>query len=339
MMALRGAGAGALLFRALFRHPTCSSTVVVSYNVLLPVEESVGLLLLPETSLHAPVLGGFSSCLGFRGFAAAAEVKKNNAAAAADVVPRPSMPRLSSNGILGRRFYKKAHVKPAEDRSSGWYVVLLDNRVLKTPAKKPLKVPNAALAHAIAAEWEWQDSSGIRPFTMPLMKLAATSIDQMPSDRDRVVESLLKYFHTDSLCLRAPDMDPLAEKQVKMWDPLLDWFKSEIGVRPLVTSSIFGTTQPPEVLDAVEKAVRQCSDWQLAAVDWLAGTARSLIVALAIARGRLGIEEAIEIIRLEEDHQACIYVEDWGYVEGGHDIDEADIRVKISSCSVFLRLL
>jgi ATP synthase F1 complex assembly factor 2 len=62
------------------------------------------------------------------------------------------------------------------------------------------------------------------------------------------------------------------------------------------------------VLDAVEKAVRQCSDWQLAAVDWLAGTARSLIVALAIARGRLGIEEAIEIIRLEEDHQACIYV-------------------------------
>ncbi len=56
----------------------------------------------------------------------------------------------------------------------------------------------------------WQDSSGIRPFTMPLMKLAATSIDQMPSDRDRVVESLLKYFHTDSLCLRAHDMDPLA---------------------------------------------------------------------------------------------------------------------------------
>jgi hypothetical protein len=214
MMALRGAGAGAgagaLLFRALFRHPTCSSTVVVSYNVLLPVEESVGLLLLPETSLHAPVLGGFSSCLGFRGIAAAAEVKKNNAAAAADVVPRPSMPRLSSNGILGRRFYKKAHVKPAEDGSSGWYVVLLDNRVLKTPAKKPLKVPNAALAHAVAAEWEWQDSSGIRPFTMPLMKLAATSIDQMPSDRDRVVESLLKYFHTDSLCLRAHDMDPLA---------------------------------------------------------------------------------------------------------------------------------
>jgi ATP synthase F1 complex assembly factor 2 len=99
-----------------------------------------------------------------------------------------------------------------------------------------------------------------------------------------------------------------AEKQVKIWDPLLDWFKSEIGVRPLVTSSIFGTTQPPEVLDAVEKAVRQCSDWQLAAVDWLAGTAHSLIVALAIARGRLGIEEAIEIIRLEEDHQACIYV-------------------------------
>jgi chaperone required for assembly of F1-ATPase len=29
-----------------------------------------------------------------------------------------------------------------------------------------------------------------------------------------------------------------AEKQVKMWDPLLDWFKSEIGVRPLLQASL-----------------------------------------------------------------------------------------------------
>lgn len=66
----------------------------------------------------------------------------------------PSMPRLSSSGTMGRRFYKKAHMKPAEDGSG--YIVLLDDRELKTPARKPLKVPNAALALAIAAEWEWQ---------------------------------------------------------------------------------------------------------------------------------------------------------------------------------------
>ncbi|XP_024359709.1 uncharacterized protein [Physcomitrium patens] len=244
----------------------------------------------------------------------------------------PNMPRLSSSGTMGRRFYKKTHTKPAEDGSG--YIVMLDGRELKTPARKPLKVPNAALALAIAAEWEWQQS-GIRPYTMPMMKLAATSIDQIPRDRERVIHTLLKYFHTDSLCLRAEDTDPVAEKQSAVWDPLIDWAEQEIGERPAVTSSIFGTTQPSHVLEAMEKVLMQSSDWQLAAIDWLAGTARSLIVALAIARGRLGIEEAMEVIRLEENHQ----VEEWGYVEGGHDIDEADMRVKIAACSVFMRLL
>lgn len=98
----------------------------------------------------------------------------------------------------------------------------------------------------------------------------------------------------------------IAEKQSAVWDPLIDWAEQEIGERPAVTSSIFGTTQPSHVLEAMEKVLMQSSDWQLAAIDWLAGTARSLIVALAIARGRLGIEEAMEVIRLEENHQVCI---------------------------------
>ncbi len=33
---------------------------------------------------------------------------------------------------------------------------MLDQRVLKTPARHPLVVPTQALALAIAAEWEWQ---------------------------------------------------------------------------------------------------------------------------------------------------------------------------------------
>lgn len=98
-----------------------------------------------------------------------------------------------------------------------------------------------------------------------------------------------------------------AEKQNKVWDPLLDWVEQEIGQRPLVTSSIFGTEQPPHVLVAMKNALHQSSDWQLAGIDWLAGTARSLVVALAIARGRLGIEEAIDVIRLEENHQVCLH--------------------------------
>lgn len=93
------------------------------------------------------------------------------------------------------------------------------------------------------------------------------------------------------------------DKQVKLWDPLLDWAEKEVGARPVVSSSIFGTIQPYPVIFALDKTLRSMSDWELAAVDSLAGAAKSLVVALAIARNELSIERAIDIIRVEEEHQ------------------------------------
>ncbi|XP_050139289.1 uncharacterized protein LOC126615516 [Malus sylvestris] len=46
------------------------------------------------------------------------------------------------------------------------------------------------------------------------------------------------------------------------------------------------------------------------------------------------IEEAIKLIRLEEDIQVDI----WVLVESGHDVDAADLRVQFSSAAVFLSL-
>ena len=34
-----------------------------------------------------------------------------------------------------------------------------------------------------------------------------------------------------------------------------------------------------------------------------------------------------------------LQVEEWGFVEGGHDIDIADLHVRLAAPSVFLRLL
>ncbi len=38
----------------------------------------------------------------------------------------------------------------------GGFQILLDHRVLRTPARHPLVVPSKALALAIATEWELQ---------------------------------------------------------------------------------------------------------------------------------------------------------------------------------------
>ena len=52
-------------------------------------------------------------------------------------------------------------------------------------------------------------------------------------------------------------------------------------------------------------------------------------------QGGINAREAVKISRLEDDLQ----LQDWGYVEGGHDIDESDNKVRILAASVFMRLL
>jgi ATP synthase F1 complex assembly factor 2 len=59
-----------------------------------------------------------------------------------------------TGSIVGKRFYKEAKIREAED-GIGW-TVILDYRTLKTPSKRPLKLPTLPLAKAIAAEWEYQ---------------------------------------------------------------------------------------------------------------------------------------------------------------------------------------
>ncbi|CAH8386115.1 unnamed protein product [Eruca vesicaria subsp. sativa] len=61
-----------------------------------------------------------------------------------------------TGSIVGKRFYKKMTTREEND-GNGW-TVMLDYRTLKTPSKRPLKLPSLPLAKAIAAEWEYQVS-------------------------------------------------------------------------------------------------------------------------------------------------------------------------------------
>lgn len=96
------------------------------------------------------------------------------------------------------------------------------------------------------------------------------------------------------------------ERQVEKIDPLLDWMESEFGFKPVVYSSFFGGKQEDGLLTAVEALLKKTDDCELAAIDAIAGAAHSLTVALGLFHGKLQIEEAIELIRLEEDFQVPI---------------------------------
>ncbi|KAL3624295.1 hypothetical protein CASFOL_033111 [Castilleja foliolosa] len=248
-----------------------------------------------------------------------------------------TMPMSFMTGsIIGKRFYQKVTTREAEDGNG--FSVMLDYRTLKTPSKRNLKCPTLALAKAIAAEWEYQETDGIRPFTMPLMKLACTALERVPITRPKIIEDLMKKFHQDLVFCRAPrDSDvtkDLRELQVEKFAPLIKFVESEFGYKPTVYTSFFGGKQDEGLVNAIEKVLKKTDNCELAAIDAIASAAHSLIIAIGVFRGKLSIEQAIELIRLEEDLQ----VDRWGLVEGGHDVDVADLRVQIASATVFLGL-
>ena len=169
--------------------------------------------------------------------------------------------------------------------------------------------------------------------TMPLMSLAATAIDQ-PQPRAVVEDAMVSYVATDPVVCR---MEPgaLADKQSAALDPVLQWVRGEVGAKLEPSCSIFGATVPARELEKIRKYLKGLSQWELTAAEQMAASCKSVCVALAAVRGVLGVKEVLRAARLEEDHQ----IEEWGLVEGGHDIDIADLKVRVAAPAVFLNLL
>ncbi|HUJ03168.1 MAG TPA: ATP12 family protein [Rhizomicrobium sp.] len=199
-----------------------------------------------------------------------------------------------------KRFYKDVGV--AEE--GGAFRVLLDGKPVKSPGRHVLAVPTRALADAIAAEWRAQSES-VDPKSMPLTGLAMAATDSQPAER---TEQALAYAKSDLLCYRAGEPAELAARQAAIWDPLLDWAATRFGARLAVATGIVFVDQPPEALVALEKAVRGRAPFELAALHAAAAIMGSLVLALALADGRLTAADAFAASRIDEGFQA----EKWG---------------------------
>ncbi len=202
-----------------------------------------------------------------------------------------------------KRFYGKAGVEP----NSGGYGVVLDGRAVKTPAGAILVLPWRELAQAIAAEWDSQEDR-IDPRSMPLSRLSCTSVDKVGPEREDVIAELVSYAGNDLLCYRAGEPLDLVDRQEKTWQPLLDWAGEFHGARLKVTSEITHLEQDEKAVKALKGAVESFEDLALTAVSELTAATGSLVIALAVAAGRIGAGEAFEIARLDEIHQN----ERWG---------------------------
>jgi len=204
-----------------------------------------------------------------------------------------------------KRFYKETAV----DAGDEGFRVLLDGKPMRTPAKAVLVVPTRALAEAIAGEWRGvPEKAEIKVAHLPLTRLAATGLDRVPAQRERVIDDTAKYAGSDLLCYRATDPSSLVQRQRETWQPLLDWAAERYGARLTVADGMAFMTQPAEALAKLRAAVAAHGDLALSSLYNLAHIAGSLIIALALAEGRLTAEEAFAAAQLDELYQ----VERWG---------------------------
>lgn len=204
-----------------------------------------------------------------------------------------------------KRFYKETAV----DAGDGGHRVLLDGRPMRTPAKAVLVVPTRALAEAIAAEWhEVPEKADINVSHLPLTRLAATGLDRVTSQRQRVVDDTAKYAGSDMLCYRASEPESLVQRQQQTWQPLLDWAAERYGARLLVVEGLAFVDQPEQALTRLHEAVAAHSDLALSALYNLTHISGSLVLALAVAEGRLSAEDAFAAAQLDELYQ----IERWG---------------------------
>jgi len=283
-------------------------------------------------SRSGATLGRFARCGELTGSHSSFATEAKDAGAAGTSSDRVGV-GMRGDGTAPR-FYKKVEVVRVEN-GGGWGVAL-DGRALKTPKRAALAVPSKSLAMAIAAEWEWQSGQSIRPFTMPLMALVATSIDQMTQEevRDFHVRKLLEFFPTDVVLIKH-EPGNLADRQAEIHAPILKWARSELGPGLEPTESLYGAQIPEEAMAAAEKRLRAMDPFELTATFNAAASAKSLLTGMALIRGAIDVEQAEMSARVEEDFQ----IDEWGLVEGGHDIDKADIAVRLAAPRALMSLL
>lgn len=168
-------------------------------------------------------------------------------------------------------------------------------------------MPTRALAEAIAAEWDAQQGA-VRPETMPFTRSANSALDKVAVQFDEVVDMLAAYGATDLLCYRATGPEALVARQAAAWDPLLEWSAMVLSAPLVATAGVMHIAQSPAALAALRAPVAAMTPCELAAFHDLVAISGSLVLALAVTRGRLGAEEAWSLSRLDETWQT----EQWG---------------------------
>ena len=228
-----------------------------------------------------------------------------------------------------KRFYKSVTTAGGGDGVA----IHLDGHAVKTPAGNTVRLPTSALAATVAAEWDAQGEE-IDAGSMPVFSLAVTVIDRVTPQRDAILSEITSYGGNDLICYQDSEDADLAARQAQSWGPWLDWVGSDLGAPLQVARGIMPVTQPQASIDALGAAAATYDDWELGILYRATTLCGSLVLGLAMLRGRMDAAGLFELAFLDELWQAQKWGSDWEAEDR-----RAMIRGEIEQAHCFLSLL
>jgi ATP synthase F1 complex assembly factor 2 len=247
-----------------------------------------------------------------------------------------------------KRFWKNVDVAYVEESNGkpAHLVIRLDGRSLKTPSGVLLAVPTnrPLLASLIAREWAEQDKV-LHQHSLPMTSIAARAIDGMETEARRleIVDALVEYMHTETICFHEDSPPILVQLQEQRWQPILQWTQKRFDTPPIkVFDDIFGVQQDEEVVNKLRAHVSTYDGFDLAALERIVRSTKSFLIGIRLVeaiRTRRADDElafGVDDAALAADVEVESQTQRWGEVEDTHDVDYADIRKILGSAACAL---
>ena len=207
-----------------------------------------------------------------------------------------------------KRFWDEARIAAVD----GGLTVLLDGRPVRLPGGGALRMEGAALAEALAAEWQAAGGTkghDFRPDEIALTRLVGTVQERVAPDPAAMVQGIAEYAAADLLCYRSDDAR-LAAIEALEWNPWLAWSATTLGAPLLISTGIIHVAQPEPSRGALRAAVAALDPYALTALANVVPPLGSLVLGLALVRGEIDGAEAWRISLVDELFQEELWGRD-----------------------------
>ncbi len=204
-----------------------------------------------------------------------------------------------------KKSWKKVSINKISPNS---FQIMLDERILQTPLKRELVLPNLNLTQEIVKEWD-QDSKNINTETMIFYGLMSTSLDKIIDNRNLYINDILDYIDTDLICYRAENPKELVELQKNKWDPIILLIEKYISTKVQVFQGIVPKKQHANVHRKLNNLVNQFNIFEISALHRITNITGSILLSLCVLKKDISTNEVFKLSFLDELWQE----KNWGF--------------------------